>query len=839
MSSAIIEQLQSDPETVIHGSPVQRNVSFYHFDGNQTSKNDPYQAFRSILVQLLHQNRHNEQLIDALSLLMDSSGTGQEIASDYDAKQALQFIAVHSPGMFVVIDGVDECVEPHEFLLQVHDIFKDSLTKIILLSRPNIQLPRIFQNGIIRMELTANDNQEDIERYLWPEVEDLQIFEVPTSPLSKAGIVERISSRANGMFLWAFLMMKYLQCPGLSQSERLEVLQESSLLEGLDVMYAHILKILRTAYSKEQQRVHRIFQLLVVAVRPLRVEELEIGTAIQPGSAISASDFVPRFAEALPLICGALVEIGSDKRVSFIHSSAVAFLTSEITALDPVISQFHVDRGIANALFGKICLSHLIYDVAQTLPLGATTISQALNANNSVHNYAAFLRYALYWPEHIRSALTEYVKDASVAQEKSWKDIVFLMSKFLHSPIIISSWIETSWTCKKTPSVKRLVDNVRDLPLRRKFPSTIGSEEGLEAMRLLWRFSNDLVKINADWGYLLAADPTAIWSPSITAFAKSEFLLRNDETAVTPLDYPERRGGAETSNSKLEWITIASQTSLDGKVVGIITLLPSMYVNQPSYGRQILTQINSQCVNSVHSHPRTYHEDHKFSFPKSVKATQEELKGLCRDWKVNYTGRSTKDKSIMFSIDVELPEDQIALILRLNHQFSISDRFSFPISFSSDLSQILVLQLIIRRPTNYDKVIMSDERSTNFQTQSLCHDQSTNSDDRYVIDNSRFSADSKWLTIIEGQGHPGKFISWRVSVWWDMNPGQPTPRFVYKGHVQPSHLDNFLGKNNMHVAFHPSLPCLAFPRWGTTSIWWFGGKSEFGSIFDLPNIKLT
>ena len=115
---------------MVHGSPVRRNVCFYHFDAKQTLKNDPYQAFRSILVQFLHQNRHNEQLIDALSLLMDSTGIGQETASDYDAKQALQFVAEHSPGMFVVVDGVDECAEPHEFLVQVHGIFKDSLKDI-------------------------------------------------------------------------------------------------------------------------------------------------------------------------------------------------------------------------------------------------------------------------------------------------------------------------------------------------------------------------------------------------------------------------------------------------------------------------------------------------------------------------------------------------------------------------------------------------------------------------------------------------------------------------------------------------------------------------------------
>jgi hypothetical protein len=575
LSSVIIEDIQSELYTLVGGSAFPRNVVFFHFAIESPEANDLSQALRSMLVQALHINRYNKDFVDALSMLMDCAGTGQEIASEEDVRQAFLFFAARLPGMFIIIDGVDECIEYLELFHYMCTICKASLIKFVLLARPNINIPNEYEYGITRMELTVKDNLGDIECFLRPEVEHLQASNTIAGDLPNNAIVARIASRANGMFLWAYLMIKYLQSPGLSPSEKREAILETHLVEGLDTMYERILRGLEQNFARVRENVHRIFQILITAIRPLRARELQAALAIQPGSATATDNYLLNFEKTLVVISGALVEVGIDNTVRFIHSSAGEFLERRSTSNEQPSPQFYVDRVAANVLFATICLTTLNFDMpSKTRNLHANAL-----ANTTMFSSSPFLRYAaLHWPAHINNALLNYDKSPTEKYVASWDQLLLGLSSFLRNPITVTYWIEVMWTLGTSPRLTQLVKTIKLIPLRLLFPSTLGSSQGLIVIRLLCKFSDDLLMLNKDWSRVLAENPSAIWGPHVPAFSKSEFWVETNETKVTFLGHSDSTSTSNVAGARGRdevWITVASQTSSDGKIISVLSVKPS------------------------------------------------------------------------------------------------------------------------------------------------------------------------------------------------------------------------------------------------------------------------
>jgi hypothetical protein len=129
------------------------------------------------------------------------------------------------PDTFLVIDGIDECDSPLTFMSQLYKICDQSKTKTIVLGRPSIGTPAKFKNQQIELHLQPDRNLEDIQTYLKDELEELLDWIKISGGLSVKALVLELSLKANGMFLWAYLVIQYLQCKALSPNERLEVIK--------------------------------------------------------------------------------------------------------------------------------------------------------------------------------------------------------------------------------------------------------------------------------------------------------------------------------------------------------------------------------------------------------------------------------------------------------------------------------------------------------------------------------------------------------------------------------------------------------------------------------------
>jgi hypothetical protein len=330
-------------------------IFFYHFASERKGFCAAYSALRAILVQLVHTLPFDKAVMDRVAVLMYSEGSGQLRASDEEVGAALSLLLETVPNPILVFDGIDECEDHSWFLELIRDLSTATSSKVLLLGRPNVELPMWFSHLSIYLDRSLN--LSDIKLYLEPRV--LQLLERKLFPVGTSAqeMVDMLASRAEGMFLWAFLFMQYLGCRSISPKERLEAIFTPSLIEGLDGVYGKILGTLDRAYSKEKANVRKIFELIAIAAYPLRVEELQTAIAIEPGNVTDSLSLIVDFEEAIPIMGGALVEVQRDKTVRFIHSSFRDFLAT-ISA-----GTFMIDERKANNRCSTLCLSYFIHDL--------------------------------------------------------------------------------------------------------------------------------------------------------------------------------------------------------------------------------------------------------------------------------------------------------------------------------------------------------------------------------------------------------------------------------------------------------------------------------------------
>jgi ankyrin repeat protein len=134
----------------------------------------------------------------------------------------------------------------------------------------------------------------------------------------------------------------------------------------LDITYERILKEIKKPNKRLAQRV---LQCLVVAVRPLRVEELAEVLAVD----FDDADGIPRMKPdwrweeqelALLSACSsliAIVEAGGSRVVQFSHFSVKEFLTSpRLATASGEVSNYHIDSDPAHTILGQACLGVLL-----------------------------------------------------------------------------------------------------------------------------------------------------------------------------------------------------------------------------------------------------------------------------------------------------------------------------------------------------------------------------------------------------------------------------------------------------------------------------------------------
>ena len=530
-------------------------------------------AFRSLLTQLLYQRQNDEELLNAALMLMYTTGSGQPIASEDQVDEVLSFGLRSAVDNFIVIDGIDECSDQASFFRRLRSIYNIYNCHIMLFGRPTVVVPKHFWHKYIRHRLKRGENYNDIKRYIQPHI--IEMIESGMIPYGhdEDHLVDQIAQRASSLFLWARLMVNYLECIALTPRDRADAIKNITSFEGLDNIFEKIILLIRSQPLRQQETAFRVLQLLQVACRPLILQELEAATAVHVGRATSKElDYIIDFENSIVQICGALIEVCDGQRFDFVHSSIPEYLTRNVHKGET----WTVNTTSAHALAANICLSYLIHDLNPSPLAGSrNTIPHSLIVGKAL----PLLKYASqYWSSHAALALTwleDVNKPKVLGMEEQLLSIQCLVKAFLENSNTICAWIEACYLFQNPPNLHDLVDAAGALP-HSKLDSSQGRQDLLDLTEQISNLKSDLSNLDREWAAVLTSEPNEIWEPSIRVFTISHFWS-TDGLKQKLIRYSSGEAPlSEDQDGSSSGVLLVTKVTATGDNVASVALLPSM-----------------------------------------------------------------------------------------------------------------------------------------------------------------------------------------------------------------------------------------------------------------------
>jgi hypothetical protein len=184
--------------------------------------------------------------------------SSQRRASVAELVELLRLCFSRTSRLYLILDGIDECLEDRSLIQTLLKLSTCSPVKILLFSRLNVASLTKRVKLAQRLQLGRSALVTDIRCYflnrLAALIEDGLLPQVEPSAL-----VDQLVRGADGMFLWAKLMVDYLDSPALTPRKRLATIQEVIFPEGLERMYDRILALIAKRGKTERCLAGQIF----------------------------------------------------------------------------------------------------------------------------------------------------------------------------------------------------------------------------------------------------------------------------------------------------------------------------------------------------------------------------------------------------------------------------------------------------------------------------------------------------------------------------------------------------------------------------------------------------
>ncbi|TAQ84117.1 hypothetical protein B7494_g7557 [Chlorociboria aeruginascens] len=618
LAAAIVEALKSPRSPTPNKDP---NVCYFFFTQKSSpQKIRPIDAYRSFIAQLLQQYQSEYWLLDACSYAMTDKNKGQDTASANDLLELLK-LAFGLPGPFyLVLDGVDECSEPDSFLKKLFQVLGTSQAKVLIFSRPNVG----FLGKRMALErsipITRESSKHDLNLFFTVRIEELQDDDSLPSSVSCKQLVERLLQGADGMFLWARLMMSYLASDSHVPASRLRTIMALENPEHLDTMFDRILNLISKNSSNEQDLARRIFLWLIHSKVQLNEDQLKdvlnmsevdasILQIIGDVDLKSLREFT-NFEHTVVMACASLVERATSQGSSspyyrFIHKAAIDYFTPTPTSsnthqttfarsnmstsrLDPEIRcRFLPSQSMASVQLTKECLMYLI-NRAPASPLSGNMLVKA-NPRDVIKGFP-FLSYASsFWSVHLSCTVSAF--NYSRGQMDSLShclvvDMLSLLSKFLSAKLVLMAWVESfyifagisaptqlvgnsshnAFSIESELSIKNVHSHFREWSQVETLSFKLGEFQHLPS--LLTIFGDDLATMHSLWWDTLMRSPEQIWN-DITTFTPSRFFQTTSATSLKSLSTTKPSSSSDVPLCKI------SSDSLGGDELAVLSIWPS------------------------------------------------------------------------------------------------------------------------------------------------------------------------------------------------------------------------------------------------------------------------
>lgn len=577
LSASMIHELKNGTLSAPDFLP---EVCYYFFSQNSSTRNSPVDAYRAIATQILEYFHDFEKISNLYALGISHEGIVQR-ASENEVVDLISQCLPHLSDLYLVVDAIDECSHGARLIRQLSKWCESSPLKLVVLSRPDVAVLRRCIPKDQRIELGGAPVNEDIACYLELEVETLVHIGLLSEDIDQAKIVSHLVSRAEGMFLWARLIIGYLNGPAMTRAQRLATIMERNTegLDQLDAMYKRIedrINSLDRPSKKLSQR-----SLMWVAHSRIPVSSEALKDALFPdGWDMESKGVSEQFDHAVIVVCGGLVEKCPQPGDGFryIHLTALEFVRArERASHDPrhLREPLIPSPAISTALIVTTCIACL-----QSMPQSPLSgrLGEAALPSTILQKWP-LLEVAAHWIGMSLDAVT----DASFSSTTTPKEVldmtdcaITLLANRLSLMVWIEAWYNLRIFSHETPAHD---DTVLDsfLSLRDRLVNVRNRNQNHEKIQHYFSelrdFTNDGIRLDAEWGQVMNCSPHEIWG-DVTVFTKSRFLVSTKAASARCLA-PEMMTSTDMDIIETVKPTFSvSMSSADGRQVAVLAIFP-------------------------------------------------------------------------------------------------------------------------------------------------------------------------------------------------------------------------------------------------------------------------
>jgi hypothetical protein len=343
---------------------------------------------------------------------------------------------------FIVIDGLDELngterARLMQFFRKIQNIFKVALCASIRQEANTLNSTQYQLNNITFASIP--DNTADIKSFILEELETcITLKKLAVGDIAiLLEIQDALTEGSQGMFLWVALQIESLCAMETDEGIRYAL---ANLPKGLSETFRRILEKSQRPGSLSQRR---ILELLIVAQRPLTLEELRETLSVTPGDTSWRPDRLLNNIHGTLACCGSLVIIDEEElTLRLIHHSVKQYLLRDfrdpyngrIIALDAhkrmaeiiitYLSFSAFDSQVSSFVLPEMQTGKVFNDILQSTSRSMGSLSTLAlklrrsqkEANFNMANALAearhdlthdffFRTYAMaHWPDHIHNA---------------------------------------------------------------------------------------------------------------------------------------------------------------------------------------------------------------------------------------------------------------------------------------------------------------------------------------------------------------------------------------------------------------------------------------------------
>jgi ankyrin repeat protein len=419
-------------------SPGTITVSFF-FSRTSDIDKAPTRFLRSLLYQMFSQcstdmgdllslasNQRSRSIASSRYRKLSSPWTSENLFGIFE--ESLVRISKYQK-VFFIVDALDECSETERAnVMSISSLIQsgrlETPVKLCLTGRnsPEWKLRLTDRPNIWKITL-EDENSVDIKRFTELRITDLIR---DSEDECRERIVKALSTKASGVFLWAFLAMKELEWVLQHRGNRTETLELSisTFPDELDGIYSAILD--RITHANRHNHVLAALAWVCCARRPLSVVELQCALSVDGTCGFSAHEAeislcASSIDEDWPFShLGGLVEVGEPgQQVQFIHQTVHDFLLRVTpwsrlpwNKLSNEVSRLPYPQGVHNRL-AEACLMYLKFSY--------DTEKKSVKRKCLRDESDGFLNYAVdYWSEHLKLSDVPSTAHFSILKYLDW-----------------------------------------------------------------------------------------------------------------------------------------------------------------------------------------------------------------------------------------------------------------------------------------------------------------------------------------------------------------------------------------------------------------------------------